>query len=75
VGAAALPGRAGQDNTDGADGGVGGEQLDTGHAAGGQQTQERRPAGAVLTGGDVYRALSPGQRPGNSLRLHSVIFS
>ena len=52
VGAAALPGRAGQrgaDRLDQAAVRVGGDQLDAGQAAGGQVAEERQPAGAVLS--------------------------
>ena len=56
VGAAPLPGRAGQggaDRVDQAAVGVGDDQPDPGQATGGQRSQERQPAGAVLVGGDV----------------------
>ena len=63
VGAAALPGRAGQggaDRVDQAAVGVGDDQPHPGQAAGGQRAQERQPAGAVLL---------RGRRPGRGLRV------
>ena len=56
MGAAPLPGRAGQGRADRGDQpgvGVGGDQRDPGQAAGDQVAEERQPAGAVLGGGDV----------------------
>ena len=56
MGAAALPGGAGQGGAqrgDQAGVGVGGDQRDPGQAAGGQVAEERQPAGPVLGGGDV----------------------
>jgi hypothetical protein len=56
VGAAPLPACAGQGRADGleeAGVALGGDQLDAGKAAGDQATQERQPAGAVLTAGHV----------------------
>jgi hypothetical protein len=51
MGAAALPGRTGQGRADGlheAAVRVGGDQPDSGQAAGGQVAEERQPARAVL---------------------------
>jgi hypothetical protein len=56
VGAAALPARAGQggaDRVDQAAVGVGGDQADSGQAAGGQVPEEGEPAGAVFGAGDL----------------------
>lgn len=35
---------------------VGGDELDSGQAAGNEVTQERQPAGAVFTAGDLTRS-------------------
>jgi hypothetical protein len=56
VGAAPLPGCAGQGRVDrGHEAGVGvaGDQLDAGQSAGGQVAEEPEPAGAVLGGADL----------------------
>ena len=56
MGAAALPGRAGQGGPDrGHQAGVGiaGDQLDSGQAAGGQRPPERQPARPIFGCGDV----------------------
>jgi GNAT acetyltransferase-like protein len=61
MGAAPLPGGAGQGRADRvgqAAVGVGGDELDAGQAAGGQVTEEAQPPGAVLGGGDLRPRIS-----------------
>src|SRR3954470_12227097 len=77
VGAAALPGGAGQGRADGVDQaavGVGGDELDSGEAAGGEVAEEGQPAGAVLGGGDLQAEDLPvpvGVHPGGDQGVHA----
>jgi hypothetical protein len=76
VGAAALPGRAGQRRADRGDQplvGVGGDQRDAGQPAGGQVAEEPEPAGAVLRGADLQAEDLPvpvGVDPGGDQGVH-----
>ncbi|SNR99771.1 hypothetical protein SAMN06272737_1612 [Blastococcus mobilis] len=73
---AALPGRPGQGGADRLDQpavGIGGHQLDSAEAAGGQVAEEGQPAGAVLGGSDLQAEDLPvpvGIHPGRHQRVH-----